>query len=139
MVDNLTFDDGEPITQNKLQSLYNAIKTLEGQAAKSSIENKTDNTVSTSVTFSGRTAAIKLSKSYAPTNIQFNGFSFESDLVRITVTPAITSGSLNPGGIDYYVTNISKSGFTLYTASTANVNKNIAFNYIAAELRTTQK
>lgn len=139
MVDNLTFDDGEPITQNKLQSLYNAIKTLEGQAAKQSLQNQTENTVSTSVTYSGRTAGILLSKTYTSNSIQFSGFNFETDLVRVIVTPAITSGTLNVGSIDYYVTNITRSGFTLYVASVANAGKSVGFNYIATELRTISK
>ena len=142
MVDNLTFDDGEPITQNKLQSLYTAIKALEGKAAASSIENKTDNTVSVPVVYCGRTTAILLSKTFTTTNIQFNGFNFETDLVRVVVTPSrTTSGGLNVGSIDYYTSNITKSGFTLNVASTANggQNKYLAFDYIATELRTTVK
>lgn len=142
MVDNLTFDDGEPITQNKLQSLYTAIKALEGKAAASSIENKTDNTVSVPVIYCGRTAGILLSKTFTTTNIQFDGFNFETENVRVILTPRrSTSGGLNVGSIDYYVSNTTKSGFTINVASTANggQNKYIAFDYIATELRTTVK
>jgi hypothetical protein len=136
MVDNLTFDDGEPITQNKLQSLYTAIKTLEGQAAKSTIQNQTDNTISTPVTFSGTTGGILLNKTHTPTTIKFNGFSFETDSVRVVVTPAVVNPrALNVGSIDYYVTEVSRSGFTIYTASIANAGKTIGFNYIANEMR----
>jgi hypothetical protein len=135
MVDNLTFDDGEPITQNKLQSLYTAIKTLEGQAAKASIQNTTDNTVSTPVTFSGSTGGVLLNRTYTPYTIKFNGFNFETDTVRIVVTPATVSSRLNVGSIDYYITDVSRSGFTLYAASVANAGKTIGFNYIANEVR----
>lgn len=140
MVDNLTFDDGEPITQNKLQSLYNAIKVLEGQAAVASIKNATDNTVSTAVTFCGRTPTITLSKSWATKTINFDGFNFESDMVRIIVTPGRgNSGGLNIGSIDYYVSNVTRSGFILNTSSQQNSNKNVYFDYIAVMLKTTIK
>lgn len=139
MVDNLTFDDGEPITQNKLQSLYNAIKILEGQAARASIQNTTDNTVSTPVTFSGTTGGILLNKTSTPTAVKFSGFTFETDNVRIVVTPATVSSRLNVGSIDYYVTDVSRSGFTLYTSSIANAGKTIGFNYIANEMRVSVK
>ena len=90
MVDNLTFDDGEPITQNKLQSLYTAIKTLEGQAAKASIQNTTDNTVSTPVTFSGSTGGVLLNKTYTPYPVKFNGFNFETDTVQTTTEKPVS-------------------------------------------------
>ena len=139
MVDNLTFDDGEPITQNKLQSLYNAIKILEGQAARATIQNTTDNTISTSVTFSGTTGGVLLNKTSTPTTVKFSGFTFETDTVRVVVTPATVSSRLNVGSIDYYVTDVNRSGFTLYTSSVANAGKTIGFNYIANEMRVSVK
>jgi hypothetical protein len=142
MVDNLTFDDGEPITQNKLQSLYTAIKVLEGKSSASSIENKTDNTVSVPVIYCGRTTGVLLSKTFTTTNVQFNGFNFETDSVRIVLTPSrANSTGLNVGSIDYYTSNITRSGFTINVASIANggLNKYVAFDYIATELRTTTK
>lgn len=142
MVDNLTFDDGEPITQNKLQSLYTAIKVLEGKSAAASIENKTANTVSVPIIYCGRVPGIVLSKTFTTTNVQFDGFNFETENVRVVLTPRrTTSDGLNVGSIDYYVSNTTKSGFTINLASIANggQNKSIGFDYIATELKVTSK
>lgn len=141
MVDNLTFDDGEPITPNKLQSLYTAIKTLEGQAAKSTLSNATDSTISTPVTFSGTTGGLLLKSTYTPYVVTFGGFNFETDTVRVVVTPATTNPTaITSGSIDYYVTQVTRSGFTLYVqASSTNVGKTIGFHYIANEMRISVK
>ena len=135
MVDNLTFDDGEPITNTKLQSLYSAIKKLEGDLIKTTIENKTTNTKFIPTIYSGVTPAITLGKAYVKTDVSFDGFTFSSSDVFVIVTPGSSTATLNVGTIDYYVGSRTSAGFSLYTSSAANDKKSIYFHYIAVEMK----
>lgn len=134
MVDNLTFDDGEPITNNKLQSLYNAIKILEGNVAKTSIVNTTDNTTKIPLVYAGK-FNVDLKSTWNPVQVDFGGFNFSSNNVFVTVTPANVSGSMKVGSIDYHVSTVTSSGFRFYAASAANAGKQIYFYYTAVEMK----
>lgn len=135
MVDNLTFDDGEPITNTKLQSLYTAIKKLEGDVAKNTLENKTTNTKFIPTIYSGKSPDITLTNSMKGYDVTFDGFSFSSSNLFITLTPGNVSGSVKVGSIDYHVGTITSSGFRIYVSSVANNGKSMYFYYTAVEMK----
>jgi len=133
MVDNLTFDDGEPITNTKLQSLYNAIKTLEGDVAKTTITNTLDQAKYTSIVYSGRSEKVKIGSGNS-VPITFQGF--QTDDVHVIVTP-YRSSNPTKGAFNYSVWNVSKSGATiLFTNTDTNfANKETYFEFVAVEMR----
>lgn len=136
MVDNLTFDDGEPITNNKLQSLYNAIKTLEGDIAKTSVVNSTTQVKYTPIVWAGRSALINIPKagSSVPAEITFEGF--QTDNVHVVITPYRSSAETN-GSVNYVVSKVSKSGATIQISNTdSNYNgRQTYFDFIAVEMK----
>lgn len=136
MVDNLTFDDGEPISIDKLQSLYNAIKELEGNVAKVTITNNMDQVKYTPVVYAGK-FDVTLQKTLGNTQVAFDGFNFSSDNVFVTVTPTNLVGSIKVGSIDYHVSTVNKAGFKFYYCSVANAGKAISFYYTAVEMKQT--
>lgn len=136
MVDNLTFDDGEPISIDKLQSLYNAIKELEGNVSKVTINNTMDQVKYTPIVYAGK-FNVTLQKTMSNTQVSFDGFNFSSDNVFVTVTPTNLAGAVKVGSIDYHVSTVNKSGFKFYYCSVANATKPISFYYTAVEMKQT--
>lgn len=133
-IDNLTFDDGEPISINKLQSLYNAIKELEGNISKVTITNNMEQVKYTPIIYAGK-FDVTLQKTMKDTQVTFDGFNFSSDNVFVTVTPTNLTGTVKVGSIDYHISTVNKSGFKFYSASTANALKPISFYYTAVEMK----
>lgn len=136
MVDNLTFDDGEPITNNKLQSLYNAIKNLEGDVAKTSIVNTTTQVKYTPIVWSGRSSLVTIPKvgGTGTVDIQFEGF--QTDNVHVVVTQYRSSVETN-GSVNYVITKVSKSGATIAysNTSTSHAGKQTYFDFVAVEMK----
>lgn len=136
MVDNLTFDDGEPITNNKLQSLYNAIKNLEGDIAKTSIVNTTTQVKYTPIVWAGTSALVTIPAAGAnpvPVPISFQGF--QTDSIYVTATPRRSSLPKN-GAINWVIQNVSKSGATiLFNNTDKDYKGSTYFDFIAVEMK----
>ena len=139
MVDNLTFDDGEPLTNVKLQSLYNAIKQLEGDVAKTSLINSTDNTKYTPIIYAGQTELIEMPKTGVAKECTITYTGFQSNNLYIVVTLAeISLGS--KGSITYSVVNKGSSSakVQLLHFDSGLVGKYFRLNYIVVEMKQSQ-
>ena len=139
MSDNLTFDDGEPITNNKLQSLYNAIKKLEGDVAKTTLVDATTNEQYTPLVYASKSKGVKIPAALAAAqsvDITFKGF--ESDNVIVTVTPLRSTSSLPVGALTVNVSDVSRSGARIHYSTTDKAlgGKDVIFGFIAVEMRT---
>lgn len=135
MVDNLTFDDGEPITNNKLQSLYNAIKNLEGDIAKTSIVNTTTQVKYTPIVWAGTSALTPIPAVGQPGEVPISFQGFQTDSIYVTVTPRRTSVPKN-GAINWTIKNVSKSGATIVFNNTDKDYKGSTyFDFIAVEMK----
>lgn len=135
MVDNLTFDDGEPITNTKLQSLYTAIKKLEGDVAKTTIVNTTDNTKYTPIIYAAKVTdtlpAVGTSKKIP---ITFTGFQTSNIYVTATIQGL---GLPKTGSINYSIVDLSSTGANIYVIHNDSTlaGKSAAFHYIAVEMK----
>lgn len=139
MSDNLTFDDGEPITNNKLQSLYNSIKKLEGDVAKTTLVDSTTNEQYTPLVYASKSKTVKIPAALAAAqnvDIAFKGF--ESDNVIVTVSPLRGTSSLPVGSLTFNVSDVSRSGARIHYSTTdkSMAGKDIVFSFIAVEMRT---
>lgn len=136
MVDNLTFDDGEPITNKKLQSLYTAIKTLEGDVAKSSITSTTSQVKYTPIIWAGRSALVTIPVAGAtPVAVPITFEGFQTDNVYVSVTPKRSSVP-KFGTINWTIKDISKSGATiLFNNTDKDYSGSTYFDFIAVEMK----
>ena len=138
MVDNLTFDDGEPLTNVKLQSLYNAIKQLEGDVAKTSLINSMDNTKYTPIVFAGQVKD-SLPVAGTPKKIPISYTGFQSSNVYITATVGGV-GVSKSAMLNYSITDKGASSANIYVmhSDTALNNKAVYFDYIVVEMKQSQ-
>ena len=136
MVDNnLTFDDGEPITNSKLQSLYNAIKVLEGNVAKTTITDQTTNTKYTPIVYAGKTGTVDIPSvgKTGTVDIVFQGF--QTDSVFVTATPVRTSVP-SKGAFNWSIVNITKAGAQIkFNNTDSSYGGKTSFHFIAVEMK----
>ena len=139
MVDNLTFDDGEPLTNVKLQSLYNAIKQLEGDVAKTSLINSTDNTKYTPIIYASSTSPLTMPAASKPTRFPISYTGFQSSNVYIVATlNGIELGTA--GSITYSVLDKgpSSANIQLLHFDKGLVGKSFKFDYVVVEMKQSQ-
>ena len=140
MVDNLTFDDGEPLTNVKLQSLYNAIKQLEGDVAKTSLINSMDNTKYTPIIYANSIlVSTGMPATGSPTKYQITYTGFQSSNVYIVATlngiGLGTSGSVTYSILDK---GPSSANIQILHFDKGLVGKPFKIDYIVVEMKQSQ-